>query len=78
MALASAVIPDELRSSGLAWLTTVTTAGKFGASLLFGVVWGFWGPSGAVSCFLVGMVVAIPLAVVILLRPSTRHEVPAQ
>ena len=78
MALASAVIPDELRSSGLAWLTTVTTAGKFGASLLFGVVWGFWGPSGAVSCFLVGMVVAIPLAVVILLRPSTRHEVPAR
>jgi MFS family permease len=74
MALASKIIPDELRSSGLAWLTTVTTAAKFAASLLFGLVYGFWGPQGAVTCFLVGMVVAVPLAVLVLFR---RREVPA-
>jgi MFS family permease len=77
MALASRVIPDELRSSGLAWITTVTTVAKLGASLLFGIVWGVWGPSGAVSCFLVAMVVVLPVAVAVLLRPSRPREVPA-
>jgi MFS family permease len=77
MALASTVVPAELRSSGLAWLTTVTTAGKFGASLLFGLVWTWQGPDRAVSWFLIGMVAAFPVALLILLRPSRRSEVPA-
>ncbi|HEV7863376.1 MAG TPA: MFS transporter [Acidimicrobiia bacterium] len=77
MAMASAVVPTELRSSGLAWLTTVTTAAKFAASLLFGLVWTWKGADGAVTCFLVGMVVALPVALFILFRPSNRHEVPA-
>ena len=46
---------QRLRSSGLAWITTVTTVAKLGASLLFGLAWGFWGPSGAVSSFLVAL-----------------------
>ena len=78
MAMGSAVIPDELRSSGLAWLTTVTTAAKFAASLLFGLVWKFEGPGGAVSWFLAGIVVVLPVAVLILFRPSSRREVPAR
>ncbi|HVW32972.1 MAG TPA: MFS transporter [Acidimicrobiia bacterium] len=77
MALASRVVPEELRSSGLAWLTTVTTAGKFLASLLFGVVWGIWGPKGAVTAFLVAMVIAIPIGIVVLFAPR-RPEVPAR
>jgi MFS family permease len=77
MALASRVIPDELRSSGLAWITTMTTAARFGASILFGLIWGIWGPSGAVSSFLVAMAVVLPAAVVVLVRPSRREEVPA-
>jgi MFS family permease len=77
MALASAVIPDELRSSGLAWLTTVTVTAKLGASLLFGLVYGFWGPKGAVTCFLIGMAVALPVALFTLYR-SSRREVPAR
>jgi MFS family permease len=76
MALASEVIPVELRSSGLAWLTTVTTIAKALASLLFGLCWKWWGPDGAVSWFLAGMVVAVPFAVLILFRSSTRREVP--
>ena len=78
MAMGSAVIPDELRSSGLAWLTTVTTAAKFAASLLFGLVWKFEGPGRAVSWFLAGIVVVLPVAVLILFRPSSRREVPAR
>ena len=77
MALASRVVPEELRSSGLAWLTTVTTAFKFVASLAFGVVWRFWGPEGAVTCFLVAMAIAIPIGIVVLFAPRRRPEVPA-
>ena len=77
MALASRVIPDELRSSGLAWITTVTTLAKLGASMLFGLVFSIWGPAGAVSSFLVALVVVLPVAAAVLLRPSRRPEVPA-
>jgi len=77
MALASAVIPAELRSSGLAWLTTVTTAAKFAASLLFGLVWSWQGPDRAVSWFLIGLVGVFPIALLVLVRPSRREEVPA-
>jgi MFS family permease len=77
MAMASTVIPEELRTSGLAWLTTLTVGAKLGASILFGLLWSWHGPSGALSFFLVGMVVAVPLACLVLFRPSTRHEVPA-
>ena len=77
MAMASAVIPAELRSSGLAWLTTVVVSTKAAASMLFGRMWTWWAPDAVVTCFLVGMVVALPIAFFILFRPSTRSEVPA-
>ena len=62
MAMASAVLPAELRTSGLALLTTVSSLTRFAASILFGLVWTFWGPDGAVVAFLVALVVAIPVA----------------
>jgi MFS family permease len=78
MALASEVIPAELRSSGLAWLTTATTAAKALASGIFGLCWLWWGPNGAVSGFLGAMALAVPVAVVILFHPSARRAVPAR
>jgi Na+/melibiose symporter-like transporter len=75
MAMASRVIPAELRTSGLAWLTTVTVAAKLVAAILFGLLWKWHGPGGAVSFFLAGMVVVVPVACLILFRHSTRHEV---
>ena len=77
MAMASAVIPAELRSSGLAWLTTVIVGAKLAASVVFGRLWQWWTPDTAVSYFLVAMLVALPVAFLILFRPSTRPEVPA-
>jgi MFS family permease len=77
MALASEVIPAELRSSGLAWLTTVTTVAKALASFVFGLCWAWWGPDGAVSWFVAGMAAAVPIAVLVLFHPSTRRAVPA-
>ncbi len=77
MAMASAVIPAGLRSSGLAWLTTATVLGKLGASSLFGKLYQWYGPSQALTVFLGGLLVALPVAYVVLFRPSTRPEVPA-
>ncbi|MCA1846329.1 MAG: MFS transporter, partial [Actinobacteria bacterium] len=76
MAMASAVIPDELRTSGLAWLTTLTVTAKLVASILFGLLWTWRGPNGAVTWFLVAIIVAVPVAFVVLFRAPTRHEVP--
>ena len=77
MAIASTVVPAESRASGLAWLTTITTAAKLVASILFGLLWTWQGQDGAVSFFLVGLVVVVPIACLILFRPSTPNEVPA-
>jgi MFS family permease len=77
MALASTVIPSELRTSGLAWLTTLTVLAKLVAAIVFGLLWTWRGPSGALSFFLAGMVVAVPLACFVLFRPSNAAEVPA-
>lgn len=77
MAMASAVIPVGLRSSGLAWLTTATVLAKLGASSLFGKMYQWYGPTEALTLFLGGLVVVLPVAFFILFRPSNRPEVPA-
>jgi MFS family permease len=78
MAMASAVIPAGLRSSGLAWLTTATVLAKLCASSLFGRLYQWYGPTQALTVFLAGLLLALPVAFVILFRQSTRPEVPAR
>ena len=78
MAMASAVIPAGMRSSGLAWLTTATVLAKLGASSLFGKLYQWYGPTQAVTLFLAGLAVVLPIAVLVLFRPSNRPEVPAR
>ena len=78
MAMASAVIPPELRSSGLAWLTTATVLARLGAASLFGKMYGWYGPTQAVTLFLGGLIVVLPVAFLILFRPSNRSEVQAR
>jgi MFS family permease len=70
MAMGSAVVPDELRGSGLALLGTATSAARLVASLLFGALWTVWGIHAALGAFAVGLAVAMT-ASSILLRP--RH-----
>lgn len=78
MAMASAVVPAGMRGSGLAWLTTATVLAKLGASSLFGKLFQWYGPTQAVTLFLVGLAIVLPIALLILFRPSDRSEVPAQ
>jgi len=57
MALASPILPAEVRTSGLAVLTTCTTVSRLVASILFGAVWTWWGQDRALLSFLVGLVI---------------------
>ncbi len=62
MALASAVLPVDLRTSGLALLTTATSLARLFASVLFGVLWTWWDVKVATSVFLALLVGAMLLA----------------
>ena len=68
MALGSAVVPDEVRGSGLALLGTATSLARLGASLAFGLLWTLWGISAAFVCFAGALVVAGLLAATLLIR----------
>ncbi len=75
MALASAVVPPDLRGSGLALVTTATAVSRLLASLLFGALWMWWGPDRAVTGYLAGLVAAVGLAAALLVWRS--QESPA-
>jgi MFS family permease len=68
MALGSAVVPAELRGSGLALLGTATSIARLVASLLFGALWTLWGIDTAVVCFGVALLAAIALAAMLFAR----------
>ena len=50
-ALASAVLPEKLRGSGLALLGTATNLTRIGSSVLFGALWAAFGVQAAVVVF---------------------------
>jgi hypothetical protein len=66
MALASPTIPERLRTSGFALITTGTATTRFCSSVIFGGVWVAWGPQAAVLLFLVGLAVMLPAAAIAL------------
>lgn len=68
MALGSAIVPEELRGSGLALLGTATSAARLVASLAFGALWTIWGVDVAMACFSVALLGAATLTGVLLLR----------
>jgi MFS family permease len=70
MAIASVELPPELRTSGMALLTTATGLARLLSSVLFGALWGWWGVETTVSIFGVGLVAAICLAAYELRRSS--------
>jgi MFS family permease len=68
MALGSAVVPDDVRGSGLALLGTATSVARLLASLVFGALWTVWGTHTAVAWFGVALVAAMALAATLLAR----------
>jgi MFS family permease len=64
MALASSLLPRELRASGLALLTTGTNLASFAASALFGALWTVFGFHTAVLAFGCSLIVVTAAAAV--------------
>jgi MFS family permease len=73
-ALGSAALPDEVRASGLAVLTTATNLARFAASLAFGALWTFAGLQTAVLACGVALTGAIVASGLLLVR---MREAPA-
>jgi MFS family permease len=68
MALASPTIPERLRTSGFALITTGTATTRFMSSVAFGAIWVAWGSQVAMLIFLIGLAVMVPTAAVALRR----------
>ena len=68
MALGSAVVPADVRGSGLALLGTATSLARLVASVAFGALWMVWGINAAFACFGVALAAAVALAAVALTR----------
>ena len=66
-AMASAILPPEVRGTGLATLVTATSIGRLLASVLFGALWTAFGYETAVTAFAVILVVALAAATPVLI-----------
>ena len=71
--VATSILPDQQRASGLALLGAAMAIAAFGASTIFGALWEWKGPTFAVAVFLVGLVVSLVSALA-LLGPQLRRE----
>jgi len=68
MALATELLTPEIRTSGMAILTTATGLASLLASLAFGALWTVWGAEVAAYVFLAGLVLALAAGVVLMVR----------
>jgi hypothetical protein len=71
MALASGLVPDELRGSGLALLGTAVSTSRLLGSILFGALWTIASTDLALGVFAAGLVAAMTLSAVVLRRART-------
>jgi MFS family permease len=66
MALASAILPEDLRTSGIALLTTGIAIAQLVASIAFGAMWGWIGPQQAALYFTIGLLVTTAVSTALL------------
>ena len=59
MALASPLLPERLRTTGLALVQSGQALGYLGSSVLFGLAWQFWGPETATRLAALGVALAL-------------------
>ncbi|HMB25362.1 MAG TPA: MFS transporter, partial [Anaerolineales bacterium] len=67
-ALASAILPAQWRTTGLAIMTTGIGLARLLASLGYGALWSYLGPSTALGIFLAGLAITVLLAWIFLNR----------
>jgi MFS family permease len=71
--VATSILPDQQRASGLALLGAAMALAAFAASTIFGAIWQWKGPTFAVAVFLVGLILSLATALW-LLTPLLRRE----
>lgn len=76
-ALASRLVPAASRASGISAAQTVVALARFGASIGFGLLWQFTDLGMAMSVMGVGLLIAIPVAGVLLHIRSERPKADA-
>jgi MFS family permease len=76
-AIASAILPVEIRTTGLAFLDGAVAVAGFISALLFGALWSVLGPTDAVKVFLIALAVALVAASFVLLSGPRRNQVAA-
>jgi MFS family permease len=67
-ALAGAVLPQHLCGSGLAVISTASSGARLLASMLFGALWTWQGINMALTCFMIGLAIAVTTAAVTVAR----------
>lgn len=67
-ASASAILPEQWRTTGLAIISTTIGLARLLASLVYGTLWSYIGPEQALGIFLVGLVIILLLSWVFLNR----------
>jgi hypothetical protein len=77
-ALASAILPEQWRTTGLAIMTTGTGLARLLASLMYGALWTYLGPNQALSIFLLGLSITVLLAWVFWSRVERNTDEPLQ
>jgi MFS family permease len=70
-ALASSLLPPDVRATGLSLVTTATSLARLLASVIFGALWMLAGVHAAVGVFAIGIVLAAVFATVVLRRYGT-------
>jgi len=70
-ALCSAIVPDDVRGSGLALVNTTTGVAKLLSSIAFGALWTLTSTDTAIAAFAAALCAAIGLAAFVLARTRT-------
>ena len=73
-ALASAMLPEQWRTTGLAVMTTGTGLARLLASFGYGALWTYLGPSQALTLFLVALSITVVVAWVFLSQVERRSD----
>lgn len=74
VAMASAIVPAGLRTSGIALLATGVGLGKMISSVTFGWIWSEYSPGAAAGAFAAALAIALPIAATWLHRASQETE----
>ena len=73
-ALASAMLPEQWRTTGLAVMTTGTSLARLFASLAYGALWTYLGPNQALTIFLIGLSITVLFAWIYLSRVERKAD----